>query len=98
MLLASIFCLNMKLMLMQSPNIAGRVFRGITFSSKNLGERAVRITMENTDYPLEHFQGFFEAWIAFARLSGYVESFKRSDTIYEYLITWNESHIKILAK
>ncbi len=94
-LIISIFGNKIKTLLMQSPNIAGRVFSGVMFSSRDLGERTVRITLENNDYPLEHFQGFFEEWLSSAKLSGYVEAYARSDNVYEYLITWNDPHINI---
>ena len=97
-LVTSIFGKNIKLLLMQSANIAGRVFHGITFHSQDIGERSVRITMENNDYPLEHFQGFFDAWLTSSGVSGNVEAYARSENIYEYLISWNEPHIKVVSE
>lgn len=93
----SVFGQNFKLLLMQSPVIGGRVFNGVRFSSEDIGNRSVKIVMENNDYPLEHFLGFFEAWLAAAGLNGYVEGYARSEHIYEYVISWNESHITVAA-
>lgn len=94
--LMSVFGQNTKLLLMQSSVIAGRVFRGVKFASEDIGERSVRITMENNDYPLEHFLGFFEEWIKSAGLNGYVEGYARSEHTYEYLISWNAPHITVV--
>lgn len=94
----SVFGSNFKLLLMQSHVIAGRVFRGVDFESQSVGERCVRIVMRNNDYPIEHFHGFFEEWIAQAGLSGYVEAYARAERVYEYVISWQEPHIKVVAE
>src|ERR1041385_2095598 len=45
--------------LLRAPWIASRVFRGVHFKTEELGQKKIRVTMENNDYSIEHFQGFF---------------------------------------
>jgi hypothetical protein len=78
---------NFKTALMRAPWIAGRVFRGVVFSSESLGKNSVEITMGNNDYPLEHFQGFFKAWMLHAKLRGTVKA-KTKDEEYVYSLKW----------
>src|SRR4051812_28014220 len=67
-----IFGSNLKFLLMQSSKSAGYVFQGVEFTSEDIGERTVRITMFNNDYPIEHFEGFFDAWLNDAKKEGTV--------------------------
>ncbi len=87
-LLQQIFGTNLKFLLMQSSKIAGWVFRGIEFVSEDMGPQTVRITMFNNDYPVEHFQGFFEQWLHSAHVEGNVEAAADTRGRYEYTITW----------
>jgi uncharacterized protein (TIGR02265 family) len=93
----SMFGTDPKPLLMQSSTIAGRVFHGVEFTSEDAGERSVKIVMRNNDYPIGHFQGFFEEWLKQSGVSGYVEAYKHTDNAYEYVIAWNEPHIKVEA-
>jgi uncharacterized protein (TIGR02265 family) len=83
-----LFKRNQKKLLMQTGSIAARVFKGIIFMPEDLGSCTVKITLKNNDYPLEHFQGFFEAWIAAAGLRGSVEAVDMHNNAYEYIVTW----------
>jgi uncharacterized protein (TIGR02265 family) len=94
-IVTSMFGPNIKSLLMQSSTIAGRVFHGVEFVSEDVAERSVRIMLRNNDYPIEHFQGFFEEWLKQSGVSGYVEAYRRSDSAYEYVIAWTEPHIKV---
>lgn len=88
-LMLQVFGSNLKFLLMQSSKIAGWVFRGIEFVSEDAGEHVVRITVFNNDYPLEHFQGFFEQWLHFSNVKGSVEATADTRGRYEYTITWS---------
>jgi len=81
---------NPRLLLLQAAKIAGYVFQDVQFISEDLGERSVRITMFNNDYPVEHFQGFFQAWLFASGLVGSVDAKADGRTRYEYTISWNE--------
>jgi hypothetical protein len=79
---------NIHMLLMQSHYIANKVFHGVLFTSENVSPTTVRIKLANNDYPLEHFQGFFEEWIIFSRQIGAVEADIDSRGAYVYTITW----------
>lgn len=88
LLVQQIFGSNLKFLLMQSSKIAGWVFRGIEFVSEDIAPNTVRITMFNNDYPLAHFQGFFEQWLRQANVEGRVEATAHARGRYEYTISW----------
>jgi len=86
----SIFGGDTKKILMRSQYIAGYVFQDVTFVSEDLGPTTVRITMFNNDYPVEHFQGFFEEWLATAHVKGNVKAAAQGRGRYEYVISWED--------
>jgi hypothetical protein len=55
-----------------------------------LGKQTVKITLEHSDYPLEHFQGFFEEWISSLGYVGGVTAEQLKPGTYEYTIDWHE--------
>ncbi len=81
---------NFNLMMLIVGKIAGRVFRGVKVGSEILGENKVKIFMENWPYPLEHFEGFFEAWLSHLGLMGIARGAVLDDGNIEYVITWKE--------
>jgi uncharacterized protein (TIGR02265 family) len=85
----SIYGGNQKKILMHSQYIAGYVFQDVTFVSEDTGPTSVKITMYNNDYPLEHFQGFFEEWLLAARLIGTVQAAAHGRGRFEYAISWS---------
>src|SRR3989344_338383 len=87
-LVLPVFRSRFKKILLGVNNIAGHVFRGVTFTSKALGEKEVRILMANNDYPIDHFKGFFAGWLAYSGLIGSVTAHDRGDNRYEYTIKW----------
>ena len=87
----SLFGANQKKILMRSQYIAGHVFQDVTFLSEDRGPSSVKITMFNNDYPIEHFQGFFEEWLTVAGLKGEVRAAAHGRGRYEYLISWHEA-------
>lgn len=88
-ILLSVFRNNFKLMMMQAPSIAGHVFEGVTFTAIDMGEHAVRIEMDNNDYPIDHFRGLFAEWMSFSGLTGTVEAKETRPDRYEYMMTWS---------
>lgn len=83
-----IFGSNPKFLLMQSSKIASYVFQDVVFTSEDLGPTHVRITMFNNDYPIEHFQGFFEAWLLSSGCAPHVAAAAHTRGRYEYDISW----------
>jgi uncharacterized protein (TIGR02265 family) len=79
---------NFKTALLKSGWIAGRVFRGIEFIPEELGDRSVRIIMKNNDYAIDHFKGFFEAWMESSGLHGSVTASDKKESGYEYVLLW----------
>lgn len=79
---------NFKLLLMRSRYIAQQVFKHVAFTSIDLGPKSLRVVMENNDYPLEHFQGFFQAWLDWSGLSGQVDAAATGSGRYEYTFVW----------
>lgn len=77
-----------KLLMLNTPNIAGHVFRNVRFTSEDLGNTTVRIRMEHNDYPLEHFQGFFQEWMDFSGLQGTVSAHAAEHSVFEYTMQW----------
>ncbi len=77
-----------KTVLLRSRHIAEHVFRGVIFSSEDLGPRSICITMANADYPIDHFAGFFQAWTEYSNLKGSVKTKKIRAGIYAYTISW----------
>lgn len=86
-----IFGSRPKFLLMQSSKIAGYVFQDVEFTSEDLGEKHVRITMFNNDYPIEHFEGFFEEWLRQANCVPHVQTTAHTRGRYEYDISWEET-------
>jgi uncharacterized protein (TIGR02265 family) len=70
-------------------HIAGHVFKGVEFSSEDKGEKQIIVRMQNNDYPILHFKGFFQEWLNFSGLEGKVEATELKDTIYEYRMHWS---------
>ena len=80
-----------KTILLRSNNIASHVFRGIKFYSEDIGENAVKVTMQNADYPIEHFSGLLSEWMNYSGIKGDVLTNKLSENTYEYVMRWKKS-------
>lgn len=87
----SVFRKSFHLMMLRAGNVAGHVFSGVSFFSEDLGDRAIRVIMENSDYPKEHFRGLFYEWMVFSGLTGTVEVEETGPNRYEYLMQWVEN-------
>lgn len=89
-ILNSILGSNPKFLLMQSSRIAGYVFQDVEFASEDMGEESVKITLFNNEYPIRHFQGFFQEWLHAFGLDGKVLATSLSHDRYECLLSWKE--------
>lgn len=54
---------DVRFMMLHGNTIATRVFRHVRMESTEAGPGAVRVRMENTAYPLEHFRGLILEWM-----------------------------------
>lgn len=88
-ILLSVFRTNFKKVLLQAGALAEQIFKGIRFSSRELGPAAVEITLENNDYPVDHFKGLFEEWLLYSGLKGTVEGKAVTPTRYVYTVRWD---------
>lgn len=78
-----------KSLLLRAPAIARFVLRNTNFTSEDLGENAVRIVMENNDYPIEHFRGLFYEWaIYWGVREPTVHMRETAPKTYEYTVQW----------
>jgi hypothetical protein len=77
---------SLKTLLMNSGSIARSVFKNTNFSTSEQGGK-ITITMENSDYPVEHFEGFFDEWMrAYGVTHGAVAATAQGST-HHYAIT-----------
>ncbi len=85
----TLFRKDFKLTMLRAQHIAGHVFRGVNFATEDLGTNAIRIVMDNNNYPLDHFRGLFYEWVHFAGLKGTVEATEVKPGRFEYTIRWS---------
>lgn len=81
---------DFRFMVLHSPAIAERVFKGVSFAASELGPATIKLVMDNADYPLAHFKGFFAQWMADFGLKGTVVAQALGPRKYEYLMQWSE--------
>jgi uncharacterized protein (TIGR02265 family) len=75
-------------MVRHSPIIAERVFKGVRFEAQELAPKTLKLAMDNADYPLDHFKGFFQAWMGDYGLHGTVVGQAVTPRRYDYVMTW----------
>jgi uncharacterized protein (TIGR02265 family) len=93
----SVFRKQLKPILMNSRGITRLVFKNMPFSSKNLGQNRIQVTIENNYYPLEHFTGFFEGWLSYANFVGIVRAEDLGSRAHAYTITWKDMDKEVQA-
>ncbi len=86
--LFTLFPRNFRFMMMHARTVAERVFNGVRINSEDLGDNAVRVTMDNADYPMEHFRGLFQEWMTFFGIDGMVEARRAGARQFEYTMRW----------
>ena|ERR1051326_7572747 len=78
-----------KAIMLNSGSIASHVFQGIKFTSEEVSEKEIKIFMQNTDYPIEHFSGLFYEWMQYSGLSEVsVQEKILEKNFYEYILKW----------
>ncbi|MBL8158073.1 DUF2378 family protein [bacterium] len=87
-LILPLFRSNIRLFFMNANHIAGYVFNGVRFISEERGKGNIRIIMENNDYPLDHFAGFFQGVMDYGRLDGEVHAEDLGGKRYAYDLSW----------
>lgn len=84
----SVYRRDFRTIVMNASNIAGHVFRGVIFTTVVESPRTMTVQLENNDYPLEHFQGFFTEWMHYSGLKGHVDARVLPDGRYAYTMVW----------
>ncbi|MBD3637530.1 MAG: DUF2378 family protein [Crocinitomicaceae bacterium] len=79
---------DFKSAMLNSPNIAIYVFKHIEFSVFDRGEKSVMLRMENNDYNIDHFRGFFFEWLKDWGYDAEVEGIDYGNGTYEYVMKW----------
>jgi hypothetical protein len=85
-MLFTLFPRNFTYMIKHAPLVAERVFKGVQFRTRALNPRTLIITMENNDYPIDHFRGLFTAWLEYFGETGTIVGQDLGDRRYEYII------------
>ncbi|HYF05912.1 MAG TPA: DUF2378 family protein [Patescibacteria group bacterium] len=80
---------NFKKVVLNTRHVAGHVFRGVTFSTRELSPTHIEVTMTNADYPIEHFTGFFQAWMEYSGIQGTVTTHVTAPGVFAYDIVWD---------
>lgn len=75
-------------LLLKAKYIAEHVFRGVIFFADERGPRKVKVVMEGGQYPLDHFKGFFSAWIEYCGFKPKIAATRYEPDRYEYNIEW----------
>lgn len=75
-------------MVLHSPVIAEKVFKGVGFQATQLAPKTLKLVMDNADYPLDHFKGFFQEWMRDYGLVGTCIGQATAERRYEYVMTW----------
>ncbi len=75
-------------MLRHAHTIASRVFNHVVVEAKDLAPRSMLIRLVNSGYPLDHFQGFLEAWLQDFGNEGQVVAQQPTASTQEYLVQW----------
>ena len=89
-LILPLFGTNVRAFFMNANHIAGHVFKGVRFISEERGPGDIRIIMENNDYPLDHFAGFFHGVLKYGGLTGTVTAEDLGEGRYAYDIRWKK--------
>ena len=86
----AIFPRNFRYLMMHCSTIAERVFKGVRFQSVELSKRHVVVTMDNADYPIDHFRGLFHEWMHDFGCRGEVTARVLAPRRFEYDLRWEE--------
>lgn len=87
--LLGLFPRDFAFMVRHGATIAERVFRGLRVQLAELAPKTFKITMENADYPLDHFKGFFQEWMHAYGAEGSVVAQKGGPRTHQYLLQWS---------
>jgi uncharacterized protein (TIGR02265 family) len=79
---------SLSTVLLNIPRFAGHVFKNIRFTAERISNSAVKITMDNNDYPLDHFRGLFFEVVLYYKHVGEVKGRETATNIYEYIVEW----------
>jgi uncharacterized protein (TIGR02265 family) len=81
---------GLKATLLLAGKVAGLIFKGVVLETEDYGKQTVKITVRYSAYPLEHFQGFFQEWLAVLGYLGTVSVEPPEGEAEIYLIDWHQ--------
>ena len=87
-LILPFFKTNFKQVMLQTKHLAGHIFRGVKFYSSEVAEKEIIIGMKNTDYPIDHFRGLFQAWMDYSGIDGHVSQVDVGPNEFQYILKW----------
>lgn len=76
---------NFRTLLFNMGSIARSVFKHSEFRAQDT-RAGICVTMKNSGYPPEHFQGFFEAWMEHWGLPAKVTRKHKAPDVHEYVL------------
>ena len=79
---------NFKTMMLRSGFFGEHIFKGVKFTTKELGAKKVEVVMENNDYPIDHFRGLFQAWMDASGLTGVVSAEETGEDAFTFIMEW----------
>ncbi len=82
--------LSIKAVFLRARLVASYVFKGMKFDAEDMGRQTVKISVRDCAYPLEHFQGFFQEWLAVLGFVGSVGAEAAEGGVFEYLVEWHQ--------
>lgn len=88
-LVFGVFPRDFRFMVLHAAAIAERVFKGVRFEAQELAPDTLKVVMGNADYPLDHFKGFFEAWMADFGARGSVVAQQGGPRRHDYVLRWS---------
>lgn len=90
--LFSLFPRDFRFMMRHAHSIAERVFKGIRFQVTELDPDTIRLEMENSEYPLDHFKGLLAAWMEDFGTQGTVVAQEVAPRHHVYLMQMRDGH------
>ena len=77
-------------LLLSVRHIVKHIFKNTNFASEAKETNKLRIVMENSDYPIDHFRGLFYEWQLYWNLdSPQVKAQELSPGRFEYILSWS---------
>lgn len=83
-----VFKNSFKKIMLNVSSLAGHIFKGIQFISKEEGPKSVKITLTNYKESPQHVMGLFYEWMLYSGLEGTVKYIESESETCVFLLTW----------